>query len=315
MEHGEIMQQEEERSTGTQQEREEHDAKVMREGGTLSNGQEIYNLEERAQLREEIRRQNAEAQAALEMSGHRRGIHPRVAAIKAELNKNRKNEEKTMATLKKDPIDQTKFYKEKDAIAEGWVISSADDGFQLQRLDDPEEWPGFDPEKAKPFETDEAVFEHVVARAWAGSENHRSALNFLERAAPEEYARTGDLALQMASTRYREAEEARIAEHGAWIWAEMQADPALKARLQDAYAHLDEDMNCQHASRPGLKSFEAHHANAVAREAFLLGYMDTRTPEGALDAARRRMLITVTPHEFYREALAEPEKDLDQPAP
>lgn len=59
-----------------------HDDKVLREGGTLSNGQEIYTLAERAQIREEIRRQVEAADVALEKRG-RRGLHPRVAAIRA----------------------------------------------------------------------------------------------------------------------------------------------------------------------------------------------------------------------------------------
>lgn len=307
------MRQEEDQSTRTQQEREEHDSRVMREGGTLSNGQEIYTRAEREDLRKELRRQNEEAQAALDKVG-RRGMHPRVAAIRAELAEKQRSEEKTMATPREDRPDQTKFYKEKDAIAEGWMISSADEGFQMQKLDAPEEWPGFDKANGRVFETDQEVYEHVVARAWAGSKNHRDALNFLKTAAPEEYARTGDEKLQDASYRYRQEESARSKENAERVRSETDADPDLEQALQAAFVDLMDDVDKANRARPGLKDFEGHHAIQVAREAFMAGYLDTGTAEGALDAARRRMLITATPHEFYREALAEPEKDPDSPS-
>lgn len=225
-------------------------------------------------------------------------------------------QEKTlMSNPRTNTIDQTKYYREKDAIKEGWFISAADDGFQLQRIDDPAEWPGFNPEKVKPFETDDAVFEHVVARAWAGSPNHRSALDFLSRVAPAEYSRTGDEALKTASVLYRRAEEERFQAEFPALRDKMASDPDLKFSLSEAYLDLAADLDRKHAATPGLKSYEAHHANSVAQEAFLLGYLDSGTPEGALDAARRRMLLTATPHEFYRDALAEPAKDNEADAP
>lgn len=60
----------------------EHDKKVLREGGTLSNGQEIYTIAEREAIRAEIREMNKAAQEALAKSGHTRGLHPRVAELR-----------------------------------------------------------------------------------------------------------------------------------------------------------------------------------------------------------------------------------------
>lgn len=62
---------------------ESHDERVMREGGTLSNGQEIYTQEERIEIRAELRAMTERAQVALEKSGRRRGPHPKIAALRA----------------------------------------------------------------------------------------------------------------------------------------------------------------------------------------------------------------------------------------
>lgn len=62
---------------------ESHDERVMREGGTLSNGQEIYTQEERIEIRVELRAMTERAQIALEKSGRRRGPHPKIAALRA----------------------------------------------------------------------------------------------------------------------------------------------------------------------------------------------------------------------------------------
>ncbi len=65
------------------------------------------------------------------------------------------------------------------AQREGWTVAEAEPntdgspGVQLQRLDDPEDGP-------PQFPGDREVWEHVVARARAGSDLHRQALALVD---------------------------------------------------------------------------------------------------------------------------------------
>ncbi|MBE7210590.1 MAG: hypothetical protein INR65_06185, partial [Gluconacetobacter diazotrophicus] len=65
------------------------------------------------------------------------------------------------------------------AQREGWIVADAEPntdgspGVQLQRLDDPEDGP-------LQFPGDKEVWEHVVARARAGSDLHRQALALVD---------------------------------------------------------------------------------------------------------------------------------------
>lgn len=216
----------------------------------------------------------------------------------------------------KNAADPDKAHDRKAAIAEGWTISTRDDGgFEIQRLDDPEEWPGFDPEKGRVFETDEQVWEHVIARAWAGSPNHKAALAFIETHAPTEYAAMGIEDLKTSSVVWRQQEAARFRVIEAEVRDLVDKDFHLKSAATTVFAGVLEDLHRRRTEmRAKVRNFEAHHEDMVAREAFLIALHDTRDPEKAGEHARRRMLLTATPHEFFGPKIPAAEAD-DTPRP
>lgn len=72
-----------------------------------------------------------------------------------------------------------KRFDNTQAYREGWGLFTVDSGkHQIQRLDDPKSVDESYPEEPI-FESDDAAFKYVVAKAAAGSQYHQIALDFV----------------------------------------------------------------------------------------------------------------------------------------
>ena len=210
-------------------------------------------------------------------------------------------------------ITPEKFYDVRAARAEGWEIATGDDGvFRLKPIDATAPAPACADAKRIAFAGDDDVWEHVTAKAWAGSPNHDGALQFIERFAPEEFLAMRNDALLTASASYRVAERQRFFDNEKAVIAILDGNALLKAAAATAYNDLILELHNRRidvGAKP--KQFEAHHENMVAREAFLLALHDTKDPDHATTLCRRRMLLTATPHDFFGQMLPQPQQEMD----
>ena len=202
----------------------------------------------------------------------------------------------------------------KDAIPEGWTLSSSDSGYRIQRLDVPEDHPTFDPEKGTIFETDDAAIAHVIARSWQGSQMHKSALAIIEMFDPEEFSRMGIEELRTASGIYGKREHEAFEVSSPAVARSAQADAEFSEMASDAFQEVIAEIDARRASNnlsrkkygaEPIKEYEAYHENQVTRMAFFNALLATNDPSAAADHARRRTLLTATPQEFFAPILEE----------
>lgn len=190
-----------------------------------------------------------------------------------------------------------RHYDAKTATAEGWTLSADSGALRIGHV------PG------QAFASDEQACEHVTDCAWARSDNHMKALGLIEHCSPAAFADMGIEALREASIAYRGVEKDRYKAILLEVHERLTADPALKVAAEKLYNDIALELHHRIVRLDAkVKDFEAHHERMVAREALLIAIHDTQDLELAGVLARRRMLLTATPHDFFGQMVTQPDQ-------